>query len=163
MKELNSKKKVSQNMPVQSEQRGVQNPKVKSLDSNQQVTSMNIARTRHEREINAIKNQREIGARSVWVYQLLIHCQIYQLSRLLVLDVEEKETEAVQPRYNPRHQAEVAKDEEDFGLEEMQTKQGERAPSWKEGAVVRALTWRRLEKLSGIWKSRCQKSGEDST
>ena len=152
-------------MPAQSEQRGVQNPKVKSLGSNQQVTLMNIARThqRHEREINAIKNQREIEARSVLVYQLLIRRRIYQLPRLLVLDVEEKETKVVQLRDKPRHQAEVAKDEEDFGLEEMQTKQGERAPSWKEGAVVRALTWRRLEKLSGIWKSRCQKSGEDST
>ena len=128
MIELNSKKKASQNMPAQSEQRGVKNPKVKSLDSNQQVTLMNTARTRHEREINAIKNQREIEARSVLMYQLLIRRPIYQLSRLLVLDVEETETEAVQPRDKPRHQAEVAKDEEDFEQEKMQTKQGERAP-----------------------------------
>jgi len=128
MRAPNSKKKVSQNMPAQSEQRGVQNPKVKSLDSNQQVTLMNTARTRHEREINAIKNQREIEARSVLMYQLLIPRPIYQLSRLLVLDVEETETEAVQPRDKPRHQAEVAKDEEDFEQEKMQTKQGERAP-----------------------------------
>lgn len=127
MIEPNSKKKVSQNMPAQSEQRGVPNPKVKSLDSNQRVTLMNRARTRRKREINAIKNQREIEARSVLVYQLLIHRRIYRLSRLLVLDVEEKETEAVQPRDSPHHQAEVAKGEEDSGLEKMQTKQGERA------------------------------------
>jgi hypothetical protein len=127
MIEPNSKKKASQNMPAQSERKGVQNPKVKSLDSNQQVTLMNMARTRLEREINAITNQRETEARSVLVYQLLIHRRIYRLSRLLVLDIEEKETEAVQPRDSPRHQAGVAKDEEDFGLEKTHIKQEERA------------------------------------
>jgi hypothetical protein len=120
MIEPNSKKKASQNMPAQSERRGVQNPKVKSLDS--------IARARHEREINAIKNQREIEARSVLMYQVLIHRRIYRLSRLLVLDVEEKEIEAVQVKDRQHHQAGVTKDEEDFGLEKMHTKQGERAP-----------------------------------
>lgn len=128
MIEPNSKKKASQNMPAQSERRGVQNPKVKSLDSNQQATLMNIARARHEREINAIKNQREIEARSVLMYQVLIHRRIYRLSRLLVLDVEEKEIEAVQVKDRQHHQAGVTKDEEDFGLEKMHTKQGERAP-----------------------------------
>lgn len=88
---------------------------------------MNIARIRREREINAIQNQRETEARSV-LHQLLIHRRICRLSRLLVLDVEEKEIEAVQPRDRPRHQAEVAKGEEDFELEKMQTKQRERAP-----------------------------------